>query len=42
MVEQVAYIESYKKQVREREGRTITGEQAAFEWIARYADSFPG
>jgi Tfp pilus assembly protein PilZ len=41
MVEQVAYIESYKKQVREREGRTISGEQAAFEWIAKYAGSFP-
>lgn len=41
MVEQVAYIEHYKRTVRDREGREISGEQAAFEWIAKFARHFP-
>lgn len=40
MVEQVCYIESYKKQIQETEGRTLTGEQAAEEWIRKYAAGF--
>ena len=41
MVEQVCHIEQFKKAVREREGRQLTGEQAALEWIRRYAADFP-
>ena len=36
MVEQICHIEHYKS-----EGRLISGEQAACEWIDRYAGSFP-
>ena len=41
MVEQVCYIEHYKRRVRDREGRVLTGEQAAREWIEKYAARFP-
>jgi hypothetical protein len=41
MVEQVCYIEQYKKQVLEKEGKTLSGEEAAFEWIEKHAAGFP-
>jgi hypothetical protein len=41
MVEQICDIEEYKKEALALEGRTLTGEQAAIEWIARFADKFP-
>lgn len=41
LVEQVCHIEHYKRQVFEREGRVINGEQAAREWILKYAQDFP-
>jgi len=41
MVEQVCHIEHYKAEVLANEGRTLSGEQAAREWISRYAGSFP-
>ena len=41
MVEQVCHIEHYKTEVLATEGRVINGEQAAREWIGRYAGSFP-
>ncbi len=41
MAEQVCYIEHYKNEVFEKEGRKITGEQAAVEWIAAHAHNFP-
>jgi len=41
MVEQVCHIESYRKDVAQREGRQLTAEEAAMEWIRRYASSFP-
>jgi hypothetical protein len=41
MVQQVCHIESYRRRVREREGRELTAEAAAFEWIERHAESFP-
>ncbi len=40
MVEQVCQIEEYKKEVLEAEGRALNSEQAAKEWINKYADSF--
>jgi PilZ domain len=42
MVEQVCYIENYKKAVYQTEGRLLTGEEAAMEWIGKYASQFPG
>jgi PilZ domain len=41
MLEQVCQIEHYKRQVLEDEGRALTGEQAAFEWIKAHAVDFP-
>ncbi len=41
MVEQIHHIENYRRQVREQEGRTLSGREAAHEWIQRYASSFP-
>lgn len=41
MVEQICHIEHYKRQVFQKEGRLLSGEQAAKEWIAHYANDFP-
>ncbi|TCS43079.1 PilZ domain-containing protein [Reinekea marinisedimentorum] len=41
MVEQVCHIEHYKRKVESEEGRELSSEQAAEEWIARYAPKFP-
>lgn len=41
MVEQVCHIEQYKKEMFENEGRALTSEQAAMEWISRFAKDFP-
>lgn len=42
MVQQVCAIEHYRAELREHEGRELTTEEAATEWIARYAGRFPG
>ncbi len=41
MVEQVCHIEHYKKEILEKEGRELSGEEAAIEWIKKYAKDFP-
>lgn len=41
MVEQICYIEDYRREVRRCEGRDLSSEEAAFEWIDRYAADFP-
>lgn len=41
MVEQVCHIEQYKAEVLAEEGRTIDGEEAAREWIQKFARAFP-
>lgn len=41
MVEQICYIEHYKNEVYKKEGRILTGEQAALEWISKFAKDFP-
>ncbi|WP_416397743.1 PilZ domain-containing protein [Allohahella sp. A8] len=41
MVEQICHIEQYKRQTYAKEGRLLTGEEAASEWIDSYAGSFP-
>lgn len=41
MVEQVCHIEHYKKEILEKEGRKLTGEEAAIEWIRKFAKDFP-
>jgi len=42
MVEQVCYIEDYRKSVARLEGRELSSEEAASEWIEKYAAKFPG
>ena len=42
MVEQVCHIEHYKREMLEKEGRHLTGEEAALEWIKKFAADFPG
>jgi len=42
MVEQVCYIEDYRKSVAREEGRELSSEEAACEWIEKYAAKFPG
>ncbi|MET0068232.1 MAG: PilZ domain-containing protein [Candidatus Thiodiazotropha sp.] len=41
MVEQLCYIEQYKQMVKTLEDRDLTGEEAAMEWIEKYAGEFP-
>lgn len=41
MIEQVCHIEDYKNEVWRLDGRKLTSEQAAYEWINKYAESFP-
>lgn len=40
MVEQVCHIEHYKREMQEKEGRLLSGREAAMEWISKYAGSF--
>jgi hypothetical protein len=41
MVEQICAIEEYRKEVLHQEGRALTPQDAAAEWIERYAGRFP-
>jgi len=41
MIEQICHIEHYRKEIKLVEGRELSSEQAAREWIKRYADDFP-
>ena len=41
MVEQVCYIEHYKNDVLKTEGRNLSIEEAAQEWINKFASNFP-
>jgi len=40
MVEQICHIEDYRNGVYRSEGRELTAEQAAMEWIGKYASQF--
>ncbi len=42
MIEQICHIEHYRNEVLKNESRAIDSEEAAREWIERYADDFPG
>ncbi|OZG70575.1 hypothetical protein BTA51_25610 [Hahella sp. CCB-MM4] len=41
MVEQICHIEHYKREVYINEKRMLSGEEAAREWIEKYATEFP-
>jgi len=40
MAEQVCLIEEYKKELYDKSGKTVSGEEAALEWIKKFADKF--
>jgi hypothetical protein len=40
MVEQVCFIENYKKAAYRAEGRLLSSAEAAMEWITKYASGF--
>lgn len=42
MVEQICHIENYKKAVYHTDGRLLSPEEAAMEWISKFASRFPG
>lgn len=41
MVEQICYIEHYKREVLLKEGRILNGKEAALEWVKKEAAKFP-
>jgi hypothetical protein len=41
MIEQICHIEHYRKEIKLVEGRELSSEEAAREWISKYADEFP-
>jgi hypothetical protein len=41
MIEQICHIEHYRGEVERLEGRKLSSQDAASEWIARYAEDFP-
>ena len=41
MIEQICHIEHYRKEIKLAEGRELSSEEAAKEWITRYAGDFP-
>ena len=40
MVAQFCQIEDYRRELREREGRELSSDEAAREWIMLYAEEF--
>ncbi len=41
MIEQICHIEHYRKEVERIQGRELSSQEAAKEWISRYAGDFP-
>lgn len=41
MMEQICHIDNYRQQVYSQEGRTLSSEDAAMEWIDKFAANFP-
>ena len=41
MIEQICHIEHYRNEVLRNEDRILSSEDAAREWIKKYADNFP-
>jgi len=42
MVEQVCHIENYRQEIRAAQGRELSFEDAAVEWIGKFSAKFPG
>jgi len=41
MIEQICHIEQYKNEIYAKEGRKLTSEEAAKEWVSQFAADFP-
>lgn len=41
MVEQICHIEQYRQEVMAREGRSLSAQEAAIEWVRKFAHRFP-
>ena len=41
MIEQICHIEHYKNEILKKRGKHLSSEEAASEWIKKYADDFP-
>jgi len=41
MVEQMCQIQAYREEILKKEGRKLSGRQAALEWIQKFAGDFP-
>ena len=41
MVEQICHIDEYRREVKKLQGRELSEDEAALEWIAQYAKDFP-
>ena len=41
MIEQICHIEQYRHEIEKSEGRHLTQEAAALEWVMRFAKDFP-
>lgn len=41
MIEQICHIEHYRREIERQQGRSMTTEEAAKEWISEYAGDFP-
>jgi len=41
MIEQICHIEHYRNEIESQEGRKLSTEEAAKEWISQYAGDFP-
>ena len=40
MVEQVCHIEQYRKDMKKKYGRNLSTQEAALEWITKYAEDY--
>ncbi len=40
LIEQVCYIERYRAEILNNEGRELSGQEAAVEWISKFASNF--
>lgn len=41
MFEQICHIENYRLEISRNEGRTLTAEEAASEWVIKHSADFP-
>jgi hypothetical protein len=41
MFEQICHIENYRLEISRNEGRALTVEEAAIEWVTKYSADFP-